>query len=64
MLLKDDIDTGDPGRGIKGEPFSDDNMENKTKPVEAKRTAVQDAGHTIKEKTVRNGELHIIILIT
>ena len=62
MLLKDDIDTGDPGRGFKEEPlFSDDNMENKTKPVEANRTAVQDAGHTIEEKTVRNGELHIII---
>jgi len=44
-------DIGDPRRGIKEEPlFSDDNMENKTKPVDVKRTAGQDAGHAVNEE--------------
>ena len=39
---------------IKKEPlFSDDTLENETKPIDAKKTAVQDAGHAVKEENVK-----------
>ena len=55
LLLKDDTDTGrDPERDIKKEPlFSDDTIENETKPIDVKKTAVQDAGHAVKEENVK-----------
>ena len=65
MLSKDDTDTGDLGWDIKKEPFfSSDTVENETKPVDVKKTAVQDAGYAVKEENVKydyDGLLHIVI---
>lgn len=61
-MLKVDIDHGDPGRDIKKEPlFSDDTVENETKSVDVKKTAVQDA---VKEENVKcncDGSLHKLL---
>ena len=50
---------------LRKEPlFSDDTIENETKPIDVKKTAVQDAGYAVKEENVKydyDGLLHIII---
>ena len=48
---------------LKESLFSDDTIENETKPVDAKKIAVQDAGYAVKEENVKcdyDSLLHII----